>query len=80
MRNNYYEVRKKAKKYGKGGMKQDSVAWKFITQKSYGNIYFEFENKFGAVPEVHFIHTIYHFEAWEVRSPTLQIVCKSKLK
>ena len=80
MRNNHYGVRKKARKHGKWGMKQDSVAWKFITQKSYGNIYSEFENKFEALSRVHFIHTIYHFEAWEVKSPTLQIVYKSKLK
>ena len=39
--------------------------------KSNGNIYFTFEDKFGALPGVHFIHTIYSFEAWEVRSPTI---------
>ena len=32
MRNNHYGVRKKARKHGKWGMKQDSVAWKFRTQ------------------------------------------------
>ena len=26
------------------------------------------------------LHTIYHFKAWEVRSPMLQMVCKSELK
>ena len=35
---------------------------------------------FGALSQVHFIHTIYRFEAWEVRSPTLQMVSKSELK
>ena len=61
-------------------MKQDSAAWKFRSQKSDGNIYFDFEEKFGAFFGVHFIHTVYCFEAWEVRSPTLQTVCKSELK
>ena len=35
-------------------MKQDSATWKFRTKKSNGNIYFNFENKFGALLEVHF--------------------------
>ena len=35
---------------------------------------------FGALPRVHFIHTIYRFEAREVRSPMLQTVSKSELK
>ena len=61
-------------------MKQDSAAWKFRTQKSNGNIYFDFEDKFGALLGVHFIHTIYRFEYLEVRSPTLQTVCKLELK
>ena len=65
-------------------MKQDSTAWKFRTQKSYGIIYSNFEDKFRAVSAVHYIYiyiyTIYRFEASEVRSSTLQMVCKSKLK
>ena len=61
-------------------MKQDLAAWKFRTQKSDGIIYSDFEDKFGALFGVHYIHTIYRFEAWEVKSPTLQTVCKSKLK
>ena len=61
-------------------MKQDLAAWKFRTQKSDDIIYFEFEDKFGALYGVHYIHTIYRFEAWEVKSPTLQTVCKSDLK
>ena len=43
-------------------MKQDSTAWKFRTQKSDGNICFEFEDKFGALSRVYFIHTICHLE------------------
>ena len=38
------------------------------------------QDTFRALFRVHFIHTIYRFEAWEVRSPMLQIVCKSELK
>ena len=59
MRNNHYGVRKKARKHVKWGLKQDSAAWKFRTQKSDGNIYSNFEDKFGALYGVHFIHTIY---------------------
>ena len=80
MINDHYGVRKKARKCGKCGTKQDSAAWKFRTQKSDGNIYFEFEDKFRAFSGVHFIHTIYIFEDREFKSSTLQTVCKSKLK
>ena len=61
-------------------MKQDSVVWKFRTQKSDDNIYFDFEDKFRAIYGIHFIHTIYRFETWEVMSPTLQTMCKLELK
>ena len=61
-------------------MKQDLVAWKFRTQKSDGIIYFDFEEKFGALSGVYYMHTIYCFEAQEFRSPMLQTVCKSELK
>ena len=61
-------------------MKQDLAAWKFRTQKSDDIIYSDFEDKFGAFSRVHYRHTIYHFEAREVRSPKLQTLCKSKLK
>ena len=44
-------------------MKQDSATWKFRTQKSDGNIYSNFEDKFRVRPRVHFIHTIYNFES-----------------
>ena len=37
--------------------------------KSSGNIYFNFEEKFGVLPEFHFSYAIYHFEALEVKSP-----------
>ena len=53
MRNDHYGVRKKARKHEKWGMKQDSTAWKFRTQKSDGNICFEFEDKFGALSRVY---------------------------
>ena len=39
-----------------------------------------FHCTFGALPEVHFLHTIYHFKALEVKNPTLQIVYDLKLK
>ena len=42
--------------------------------------YFHFGTYFGALSRVHFIHTIYRFEAREVRILTLQTVSKSKLK
>ena len=61
-------------------MKQDSATWKFKTQKSDGNIYFNFVDNFGALFGVHFMHTIYRFEARKVRSPTIQMVCKLELK
>ena len=35
---------------------------------------------FGALPEVHFLHSIYHFKAQEVKNPTLQTVYYLKLK
>ena len=44
-------------------MKQDLAAWKVRTQKSDGIIYSDFEDKFGALSGVHYIHTIYRFEA-----------------
>ena len=61
-------------------MKQDSAAWKFRTQKSDAIIYSDFEDKIRSLSGVHYIHSIYIFEAWEFRSPTLQTVCKLELK
>ena len=40
----------------------------------------QFQGKFGALPGVYCLYNIYYFEAWEVRSPMLQTVCKSELK
>ena len=37
-------------------------------------------DKFRVLPRVHFMHTICLFEAWEVRSPTLQTVRELELK
>ena len=39
----------------------------------------QLHDKFRAISGVHCIHTIYFFKALEVRSPTLQMVCKSEL-
>ena len=81
MINDHYRVRKKARKHGKWGLKQDSSSCtKIKNSKSGGNMYSEFEEKFGVFSEFYFVHTIYHFESWEVRSPTLQTVCKLELK
>ena len=71
MINDHYGVRKKARKHGEWGMKQDLAAWKFRTQKSDGNICFESEEKFRALSEGHFIHIIYRSEAQKVKSPML---------
>ena len=40
----------------------------------------QLQDTFWVLPGVYFIHTIYRFESWEVRSPTLQTGCKSELK
>ena len=40
----------------------------------------QLQGKFRALFGVHCLHTIYHFESWEVRSPTLQTVCNLELK
>ncbi|RVX13009.1 hypothetical protein CK203_009808 [Vitis vinifera] len=39
-----------------------------------------FFGTFGALPEVHFLHAIYHFKAQEVKNPTLQTVYDLELK
>ena len=39
-----------------------------------------FMHTFGALPEVHFLHSIYHFKAQEVKNPTLQTVYDLELK
>ena len=38
------------------------------------------QGTFGEISGVHCLHTIYHFEAREVKSPMLQTECKSELK
>ena len=48
--------------------------------KSNDNMYFDVEANFGVLFEVHLRHSIYHFEAWDVRSPTLQTMWKFELK
>ena len=53
---------------------------RFSTQKSDGIIYSDFEDKFRSFFGVYCIHNIYRFEAREVKSPILQMVCKSELK
>ena len=39
-----------------------------------------FFRTFGALPEVQFLHAIYHFKALEVKNPTLQTVHDLELK
>ena len=39
-----------------------------------------FFHTFGALPEVHFLHAIYHFKDQEVKNLMLQTVCNSELK
>ena len=39
-----------------------------------------FMRTFGALPKVHFLHSIYHFKAQEVKNPMLQTLCNSELK
>ena len=39
-----------------------------------------FFRTFGALPEVQFLHAIYHFKSLEVKNPTLQTVYELELK
>ena len=39
-----------------------------------------FMRTFGALPEVHFLHSIYHLKAQEVKNPMLQMVRNLELK
>ena len=39
-----------------------------------------FLRTFGALPQVHFLHTIYHFKSQEFKNPTLQTVYDLDLK
>ena len=63
-----------------GWSKCNQVHMKIWNSKSGTRTYFDFEIKFGAFFKVNFGQTIYHFEAREVKNPTLQIMNKLKLK
>ena len=76
MRNDHYGVRKKARKHGKWGMKQDLTTWKFRTQNLVVTYTLTLRTNFEYFPK----SIIYRFEAQEVKSPMLQTLCKSKLK
>ncbi|KAL6327771.1 hypothetical protein AAG906_025520 [Vitis piasezkii] len=39
-----------------------------------------FLRTFGALPEVHFLHAIYHFKAQKVKNPTIQTMYDLELK
>ena len=41
---------------------------KIWNSKSGDNMYFDFDDKFGILFEVHFRHIIYHFEPWGISS------------
>ena len=79
MRNDHNGVRKGARKHRKWGMKQDSVAWKFRTQNLIVIYSLTLRTNLEHFSEsILYIHIF--FKAWEVKSPTLQTMCKSKLK
>ena len=60
-------TRKKQWRRGKQGMKtRDTAAF--------------FHCTFGALPEVHFLHSIYHFKAQKVKNPTVQTMYDLELK
>ena len=40
----------------------------------------QLQDKFKALPRVHYMHTIYLFEVRKVKSPIIQTVCKSEPK
>ena len=39
-----------------------------------------FHRTFGALSEVHFLHSIYHFKAQKVKNPTIQTMYDLELK
>ena len=50
------------------------MAWSsyiLIRTQNLATTYYDFEMKFGVLPEVIFGHAIYHFEVREGRNPTL---------
>ena len=71
MRNDYYKVKKKGMKTWEMRHETRFSYMKMQNSKFGGNIYFEFEDKFGILPGVHFRDIIYLFKAQEVRSPTV---------
>ena len=51
--------------------------WRRGKQRTAAAVFFR---TFGALPEVHFLHVIYHFKALEVKNSTLQTVHDLELK
>ena len=49
-------------------------------RKNRGKLAAVFFRTFGALTEVHFLHTIYHFKDQEVKNPTLQTEYDLELK
>ena len=70
MRNDHYKVRKKAHKHGKCMKQIHQVAWKFGTQNPMTTCILNLRQNLE-----HF-----YFKVWEVKSPTLQMVCKLEQK
>ena len=50
------------------------------SEENRGKLAAVFFRTFGALPEVHFLHSIYHFKAQEVKNPMLQTVHDSEFK
>ena len=50
------------------------------SEENRGKLAAVFLRTFRVLPEVHFLHSIYHFKAQEVNNPMLQMVCDSELK
>ena len=50
------------------------------SEENRGKLAAVFFHTFGALPEVHFLHSIYHFKDQEVKNPMLQTVRNSELK
>ena len=56
-------------KYAKERSKEEKQAKWREAKRTAASVFFR---TFGALPEVHFLHTIYHFKSLEVKNPTLQ--------
>ena len=50
------------------------------SEENRGKLAAVFLRTFGVLPEVHFLHSIYHFKAQEVKNPKLQTVYDLELK